>query len=147
MWLAQQAAAIAVQAEQTVWKLQLIQSVAQWCVAFWFWGWSTCYSHKGVCPSFPFWSPLWLYASSVKNKMFPFCEKKNYQCPTSSSRGEANSAKASTQIKQTCNFHSFKTMACLQKKTVSLRGGVNSAKIAADPKHDLLVCWFLLLGI
>ena len=70
--------------------------------------------------------------------MFPFCEKKpiSVACPTSSSRGEANSAKASPQIKQTCNFHSFKTMACLQKKTVSLRGGVNSAKIAADPKHD-----------
>ena len=53
----------------------------------------------------------------LKTKCFLFAKKNiSVACPTSSSRGKANSAKASPQIKQTCNFHSFRTIACLQKK-------------------------------
>ena len=151
-------------------KANSVKIATRWCAAFWFWGWSTCYSlmltrpdanTKGFVLASLSGAHCGYMPPQLKNKMFIFLRKKktiSVACPTSSSRGETNSAKASPQIKQTRNFHSFKIMSCLQKKlsVCSLSNkqqqrrsklGANSVKIAVDPKHDLLVRWFLPLGI
>ena len=82
-----------------------------------------------------------------KNKMFPFCEKKTISVQQAVAEAKQTVRKHLPRSNKHVIFIASKQWLVCKKKTVSLRGGVNSAKIAADPKHDLLVCWFLLLGI